>query len=216
MLCEDIFWVIVSSGSGPIRATIDNIANEIHAMFDAAEDYLRKFGEEPTAQLRDALVRGKGIALAQLEKNSRLATTPDYSGLVALDNEALIKVSLSVIQGFYNAFRPRITVNAISNMQIPGAVRWFSDAFFILFENVMKYSGNSVDPEITINFKEERDYLTFEVVNSVDVMSKEQIGRIDRAHQRIKDGSFRHQFVAKGGRAYLSWQKLLGSEKVAS
>ena len=211
--CEDIFWVIVSSGSGPIRAAMDDIANEIHSMFDGTEEHLRQYGDDATAQLRDALVRGKGIALAQLEKIHEWLQPPTTQGSIGLDIEALVKVSLSVIQGFYNTFQPKIDISLDSNMQLQGAVRWFSDVFFILFENVLKYSGNDIDPEVKITFVEESEHLFFKVVNSVDVMSREQIDRIERARERIQDGSFRTAVRSEGGTGLPKLAKVIGFGK---
>ncbi|MEE9926431.1 MAG: hypothetical protein PBV01_24270 [Brucella anthropi] len=197
--CEDIFWVIVSSGSGPIRAAIDDIASEIHHIFDGAEEHLRQFGEDSTAQLRDSLVRGKGIALTQLEKIHDWLQPPTTQGSIGLDVEALVKVSLAVIQGFYNTFQPKISVSSNSILQLRGAVRWFSDVFFILFENVMKYSGNAIDPEVKITIDEEPEHLSFKVTNSVDVMTQDRIERIERARERIQNGSFRTAVRSEGG-----------------
>lgn len=211
--CEDIFWLIVSSGSGPIRAAIDDISNEIHDIFDGAERSLRQYGEETTAQLRDSLVRGKGIALTQLEKIQEWLQPPTTQGSVALDVEALINVSLSVIRGFYNTFQPNITLNLNGNRQLQGAVRWFSDVFFIIFENVLKYSGNSTDPDVEITFDEVPEYLSFKIVNSVDDMSPEHCERIERARERIQDGSFRTAVRSEGGTGLPKLAKVIGYGK---
>lgn len=211
--CEDIFWVIVSSGAGLVSTAIEDIENEIHAMFDGAEQRVRDLGGEATAPLRDALLRGKGIALSQLEKIEEWLQPPTTQGSIALDIDALVNVSLSVLQGFYNTFQPKIELHSDGKMQLQGAVRWFSDVFFILFENVLKYSGNATDPKIEITFMEETEHLSFRVVNSVDNMTAEKAKSIEEAREKIRDGSFRTAVRSEGGTGLPKLAKVIGVGK---
>lgn len=211
--CEDIFWVIVSSGSGLVRTAIESIENDIHAMFDGAEVRVRDLGSEATAPLRDALLRGKGIALSQLEKIQEWLQPPTTQGSIGLDIDALVNVSLSVLQGFYNTFQPTIELRSDSKMQLQGAVRWFSDVFFILFENVLKYSGNATDPKIEITFSEEAEHLSFSVVNSVNDMTPDHAKSIEEARRKIRDGSFRTAVRSEGGTGLPKLAKVIGVGK---
>lgn len=211
--CEDIFWVIVSSGSGFVGRAIEDAAGEIQSMFDGVEERLRDVGDESCAPLRDALVRGKGTALSQLEKIGEWLQPPTTQGAIALDIDALVNVSLSVIQGFNKTFQPTINLKIESNKHLDGAVRWFSDVFFILFENVIKYSGNAIDPEIDIRIVGEAEHLSFRVANTVANMTADQVERIEEAREKIRNGSFRTAVRSEGGTGLPKLAKVIGVGK---
>ena len=144
--CEDIFWAIVEASSSVVGAAVDQLVCEVQALFQETEQDIRVLASDGAGPLRDALLRGRSVAVAQLEKIRDWLRTPTTPASLSLDIEALIQVSLSVIQGFYSTFKPSLSVQVDSPLQLAHSVRWFSDVFFIIFENVLKYSGNAVDP----------------------------------------------------------------------
>lgn len=208
--CEDTFWAIIEAGSGAVGAAVNQLSQEVQTLFQEAEQDIRIVAFDGAGPLRDALLRGRSVAVNQLEKIRDWLRTPTTPASLSLDVEALIQVSLSVIQGFYGTFRPKLSVKVGPPIHLAHAVRWFSDVFFIIFENVLKYSGNPHDPEVTIKFAEEEEFLSFSICNSVDEPTDEQRKRIEAARQRVADGSFRTAVRSEGGTGLPKLAKVIG------
>jgi len=211
--CEEIFWAIFEASNIVIGAAVDRLSLEVQSLFQEAEQDVRILANDGAGPLRDALLRGRNAAVTQLERMRDWLRTPTTPASLSLDIEALIQVSLSVIQGFYGSFKPKLSVNVHTPIQLAHAVRWFSDVFFIIFENVLKYSGNASDPEVSVSVSEEDDFLSFVVCNSVDEPTDEQRERIETARKRILDGSFRTAVRSEGGTGLPKLAKVIGLGK---
>jgi hypothetical protein len=208
--CEDIFWAIIEANSSAINAAVRQLTVDVQALFQQAEQDINVLAGDNAGQLRDALLRGRTVAVTQLEKIRDWLQTPTTPASLSLDVEALIQVSLSIIQSFYSSFRPSLTVRIQTSIHLVQAVRWFSDVFFIIFENVLKYSGNAEDPEVCVEVNEEGDQLSFTVRNSVCGLKDADRARIEAARQRILDGSFRTAVRSEGGTGLPKLAKVIG------
>lgn len=209
--CEEMFWVVVDTNRAEIEVQIDAIAVQVQNLFDEAELDIRSITDEGSAGVRDALVRAKTASVGAVEKITDWLTPPTTPASLTLGAEELIRVSLSVINGFYRDFRPNISFKMDEDLpELRGVVRLFSDIFFIIFENVLKYSGNRVDPNIEIEVRLQDDYLWFNVTNSVEEVTMAEVSRIALAKQRIETGAFRTAVRGEGGTGLPKLAKVIG------
>ena len=210
LVCEESFWAIVEANQPEIDIALDSIFDSVQAEFDACEREIHAIAEEGTAPLRDALLRARNVALMAVDKIKEWLTPPTTPASLTLGIEESIRVSLSVINGFYREFNPQIQFLMQDMPALHGMVRLFSDIFFIIFENVMKYSGNNVDPDVKIEAKERDDHLWFRVTNSVKHVSEQERARIAIAKDRIESGAFRTAVRGEGGTGLPKLAKVIG------
>ncbi len=182
----------------------------MQSLFDGTEQDIRGITDDGTAPLRDAILRARQAALAAIEKIKEWLAPPTTPASLTLGVEELIRVSLAVINGFYREFRPNITFNMGDLPTMQGVVRLFSDIFFIIFENVLKYSGNETDPDIQIEVEERDDHLWFRITNSVENVSADERARIAGARERIESGAFRTAVRGEGGTGLPKLAKVIG------
>jgi len=208
--CEDIFWAIVAKSESQIAARLTEMKVRAEVIFQSTDDVVRNVAEEGAGSLKDALLRARASVLAAVDVVGQWLAPPTTPASLILSIEDLIHVSLAVIRGFYRDFEPKLTFKLDDLPQLPGAVRLFSDIFFIAFENVLKYSGNRIDPSICICAWEEGDQIRFRVENSVETVTADDQSRIASAKERIANGSFRGAVRGEGGTGLPKLAKVIG------
>lgn len=208
--CEDTFWVLVEASSPQIDAALASVTNDVGSLFERTEETVRQVAGEAAGPLKDAVLRAKANLTNAIEDIRSWLAPPTTPASLVLSVEELIRVSLAVICGFYREFAPIVEFQIGEIPNIPGVVRLFSDIFFIVFENVLKYSGNSVNPSIRIKAWEDSEHIRFEVENSVEIADTAAIARIDSARERIENGSFRRAVRGEGGTGLPKLAKVIG------
>lgn len=207
---EDTFWSLVQVNEEQIQQSLGEMKTETGRLFDRTEEGIRAIAGEGAGALKDALLRARASALAGIDQIGEWLAPPTTPASLLLSVEELIRVSLAVISGFYQDFAPDVQFELGELPALSGVVRLFSDIFFIIFENVLKYSGNEVDPRIRIKAWIEGDYLKFRIENSVEKVSEEDVRRIASAKQRIEYGSFRRAMRGEGGTGLPKLAKVIG------
>lgn len=208
--CEDIFWGIVASNEAHIAERMAEMKSSAEAIFDRTDDLVRSVAGEGAGSLKDALLRARGSVLVAMDLVQEWLKPPTTPASLILSVEELIRVSLAVIRGFYRGFDPKLSFEIGDLPRLPGMVRLFSDMFFIIFENVLRYSGNPTDPSICIRAWEEGDQILFRVENSVETVTDEDQTRISSAKDRIASGSFRRAVRGEGGTGLPKLAKVIG------
>lgn len=208
--CEDMFWVLVDASSTQISAAIAEVIDQMVELFERTEDRIREIAGDEAGPLKDAILRARASVTGAIEDIKGWLAPPTTSASLVLSVEELIRVSLAVICGFYRDFAPKVEFELEPLPSLSGVVRLFSDIFFILFENVLKYSGNAVDPSICIRAWEDGDYLRFRVENSVETADEAALERISSAKERIENGSFRRAVRGEGGTGLPKLAKVIG------
>ena len=208
--CEDMFWALVDSSSSQITSAISDVVGEVTNLFDRTEERIREIAGDEAGPLKDAVLRARGSVTSAIEEIKGWLAPPTTPASLILSVEELIRVSLAVICGFCRNFEPKVEFDLGPLPSLSGVVRLFSDIFFILFENVLKYSGNPVNPSICVRAWEDGDYLRFEIENSVEIADDAAVERIDSAKERIENGSFRRAVRGEGGTGLPKLAKVIG------
>jgi hypothetical protein len=208
--CVDVFWALVATSEREVFSRLTSVADEISNLFSKAETDVWAIGADHAGPLRDALLRARTTTLSSIESIKEWLTPPTTPAHLILSVEDLIRVSLAVMKGFYRDFSPNVDFRLFNLPDLPGVIRLFSDIFFIVFENVIKYSGNAVDPDIVIEATKEREQLRFKVTNSVEIVTAEARSRIALAKERIETGSFRRAVRGEGGTGLPKLAKVIG------
>lgn len=208
--CEETFWAFIGQCAPRIRECLSELKSEADRIFDGTEDAVRSVAAEGAGSLKDALLRARASVLGAIDAIGDWLTPPTTPDSIHLPVEDLVRVSLSVICGFYRDFEPKVTYDIRDLPNFSGVVRLFSDIFFILFENVLKYSGNPINPSIYIHAWIDEDQMRFRVENSVETVTKDDLTRIANAKERIANGSFRRAVRGEGGTGLPKLAKVIG------
>lgn len=208
--CEATFWALIASCQPEIAARLARMRAEAERIFENAEDVVRSVAPDGAGSLKDALLRARTNVLTAVDGIGGWLAPPTTPASLVLPVEDLVRMSLSLIQNYYADFDPRVTFEMVNLPSLPGVVRLFSDMFFIIFENILKYSGNSVDPSIRVRSWVDGDQLRFCVENSVDAIAEADLARIADAKERIANGSFRRAVRGEGGTGLPKLAKVIG------
>lgn len=207
---EEYFWTVVASSKEEIDRGIEAVTERMSTLFDRLDDAVRSVAPDGAGPLRDALIRAKGTALQGVASIAQWLSPPTTQGSLILTVEELVHVSLEVVKGFYPDFQPKVELDIAELPSFPGVLRLFSDIFFNIFENIVKYSGTPTDPVIKIAAWDGEDQIYFRVENSVAAIRPEDLARVERARAIIADGSFRHLVRGEGGTGLPKLAKVIG------
>ena len=207
---EEYFWTLVAASKDEINRRLETVTQRMTSLFDRLDDDVRTIAADCGGPLRDALVRARASALQGVMSIAQWLSPPTTQGSVILTVEELVHVSLEVVKGFYPDFQPKVELHIDDLPSFPGVLRLFSDIFFNIFENIVKYSGTPTDPAIKITAWEEEDQILFRVENSVATILPGDLARVERARAIIADGSFRHLVRGEGGTGLPKLAKVIG------
>jgi len=208
--CLSLFWVLVEGSNKDIRAALEALKDVVRGLFDEAEEDLRSITNDQLGQLGAALVRGRFGAVQALDRMKDWFTTPTPAATLAYSVEELVQVSVETLKSFHPEFAPEIDLDVGDIPKLAGVLQLFSDIFFIIFENIVRHSGNGRDPRISIAMRIDKGILLTRVENDVVSVSNEQISeRINRAKSVIESGGYRSAVRSEGGTGLPKLAKLI-------
>ncbi|MCA6116905.1 hypothetical protein J6524_18760 [Bradyrhizobium sp. WSM 1738] len=213
--CIDHFWALVDQSLDRIRQYIDDeLRASIRDRFDALDAALQAVPGPQMASLSDAIRRARTETGLRLDAMRDWFALPTPNSSLPFEMKELVDIALTTIKGFRPEFNPIVSLTATDIPPLTGALHLFSDIFFILFENISLYSGDSIAPSIEIDAKIQDDMILVRVTNNVE--ANQDIFRIttsvDRARERIASGAYLHAVRSEGGTGLPKLAKLIRRE----
>lgn len=215
-VCEDTFWSLVLISGQHVKSEAHAANQKMQAVLDDLGEQSRQIGGSVSGLLGDAILRAKGAVSQALDEIVEWLESPSEKSEIALTIRELIDVSLSTLKRFYPDFEPklRFTLEGVDDLVIPNALVLFTDIFFIIFENVLRYSGVARSPDIEIRSWIDGRMLWFDVRNSLVSLSELERERISAARQRVESGEYKTALRVEGGTGLPKLAKLLGYGKL--
>lgn len=211
-LCIDSFWSLVEASLANIRQYIDHqLRSSIRDQFDKLDAALQKIAAPQIAPLSDAIRRARTDTGVRLDAMRHWFVQPTPNSSVPFTLQELVDIALTTIKGFRPEFNPRVNIVADDIPSLIGALRLFSDIFFILFENISSYSGNPVTPHIKIQADLSDPKMTVRVTNEIepDIDLEHIDQQVRLARQRIDSGAFLNAVRSEGGTGLPKLAKLI-------
>jgi hypothetical protein len=210
--CIDSFWALVDQSLIKINQYIDReLRSAIRDRFDNLDAALQRIPGIHTATLSDAIRRARTETGARLEAMRDWFVLPTANSSLPFEMQELVDIALTTIKGFRPEFNPSVSLTAPDLPPLSGALHLFSDIFFILFENISLYSGDSIAPSIEIEANVQTDMILVRVTNNV--AEDQDIDRIahsvDRARKRIESGAYLNAVRSEGGTGLPKLAKLI-------
>ena len=215
-VCEDTFWSLVLISGQHVKTEAQTANLKLQRILDDLSGYAARINGSVSGLLGDAILRAKGAVSQALDEIVEWLESPSEKSEIALTIRELIDVSLSTLKRFYPDFEPELTfkLEGIDGLAIPNALVLFTDIFFIIFENALKYSGVERSPDIVIESWIEGRMLWFNVTNSLVSLSDLERGRVAAARERVESGEFKTALRVEGGTGLPKLAKLLGYGKL--
>jgi len=217
-LCFDLFWGLLESNLVSVRSYIDTeLRASIRDRFDELERDIGALSSAPAVgRLADAIRRARTEVGFRLDAMRDWFVEPTPSSAVQFALSELIDISLATIKSFHPNFDPRLSLDITELPKLRGALRLFSDIMFVLFENIILYSGYPVRPSICIKAWVHNQKLWVSVENDIapgtDV--EQNLARIDAARTIIESGAYLSAVRHEGGTGLPKLAKLIrGSDQ---
>ncbi len=210
--CLDIFWARTDVSLKEVRNYLnEDMRSGVRKLFDDLERETRA----DCAPLADAVLRAKLETDGTIDQAIRWFVLPTPVATLTFRIDELISVALETVKSFHRGFRPHVSLPSL-DVPLQGALRLFSDIFYVVFENIYTHCG-TISPEVNILTYVDGDQLITLVENS---LTSDRIGdiyseRVQNARERIKSGSYLSDLSREGGTGFPKLAKLIGytSEK---
>lgn len=136
---------------------------------------------------------------------------PTPSSAIEFSLPELVDISVATVKSFHPSFDPRLTLEIYDVPSLRGALRLFSDILFVLFENIILYSGYPVTPAIRIKAWETGEKLWVRVENDIQANSdiEQNLSRIRAAQTIIESGAYLSAVRHEGGTGLPKLAKLI-------
>jgi len=126
--------------------------------------------------------------------------------------DQLVRVGLECVKKIKPAFKPTITISG-ANVSITSMLTYFSDIFYIVFNNIEEYSDLE-QPRVTVNCEVQGQSLAIKITNEISENAKSlsSIARVEEAKTLIQSGEY-HKKISKEGRSgYSKIKNLIGED----
>jgi hypothetical protein len=212
-LCLQIFWTLLNVALKEVRQYIDvNLRGRIRNKFDELERDLNEISSAPIiSRLADSIRRSRTETGIRLDAMRDWFVEPTPDSAIPFTVPELIDIGLAAVKSLHPTFEPRLSLEYADVPPISGGLNLFSDIFFILFENIILYSGNATNPTIRIMAYEENARVQFRVENDVNATEdiEVRLKRVDAAHTNIKTGAYLSAVRREGGTGLPKLAKLI-------
>lgn len=217
-LCIDLFWTRVEACLTNTHIAIDNkIKPEINGLFKSLQDSIDMScgGNYSTPELNRAIRTAQTNAIQALEQLKDWFRIPTPRSEPPFEIEELIDIGLQCVQRIHKGFTPRINKDIPELPPLANALTLFSDIFFILFDNIRKYSETGSSPKIKINITRESDEVAFLVSNELgtSAISDEALNKIEEIKTKISKDTYHSSVKSEGGTGLIKLRKLIGANQ---
>jgi hypothetical protein len=218
--CFEAYWSRVDVCLTAVREVCnEQLKPRISRMFNSLETEIASLAGSARSDLETAIRSAATGANQALDIVSDWFRLPAPIEIQVFPLEAMIDVGLKCVTTIYPEFHPAL--RKIIRLALPpfgDALTFFSDLFFIVFDNIRRHSGLT-DPvvELTVDqidasAGELRPRLRFriesDVGEAVDVEAIEV--RLSRIRERIETDDYKSAVISEGGTGLIKLHRILG------
>jgi hypothetical protein len=206
-LLSDQLDLCLSSVRGHVEAHLRPTSDEI---FNKLEEPLASLGVSRVQEL-DAAVHAAHtelqqtiVQLTQWFHRSEPEKGPDFTF------EELVKIGLMCVSRIHERFSPNVKVEAPAQDIVFSDLAFFSDVFFILFDNARIHSG-LVNPEVKIRANVLEHFLNVEVRSAVakDRNFVQICNKVEAIKATIQKGGYHKAVRSEGGTGLIKLRNIL-------
>jgi hypothetical protein len=216
--CIDLFWRSVDSCLKRVHWHIDSsLKPELNVCFNNLQDNIRSVAASySTAELDRAIRTAQTNAQQALDQIKDWFKLPTPRVEPSFEMEELIDIGLQCVQRIHRDFAPVINKNIADLPPFADALTVFSDIFFIIFDNIRRYSSVGHTPLINIEIvREKGDNIRLVVENEVSKGADSvcNVARVDAIKKVISDGSYHNSVKSEGGTGLIKLKKIIGANQ---
>lgn len=219
-LCFDMYWNRVDVCLTKVRDVCnEQLKPQITRMFNSLESEASSLAGTARPDLETAIRSASTGANQALDIVSDWFRLPAPIEMQIFPIEAMIDVGLKCVTTIYPEFHPTLRQAVKPNLPPFGdALAFFSDVFFIVFDNIRRHSGltapkvdlsveeigpNEGDVRPRLRFKVESD-----VSDDIDVAAIE--GKLAQIRKRIETDDYKSAVISEGGTGLIKLHRILG------
>jgi len=213
--CIDLFWRSVGACLQRVHHYIDGVLKpSLNIAFNKLQENVTAVSAgHSTAELDRSIRTAQTNAQQALEQIKDWFKLPTPRVEPPFEMQELIDIGLQCVQRIHRDFNPIIKTEISSLPPLADALTTFSDIFFIIFDNIRKYSAVGNSPNISIKIiKEFGGVIKLVVENEVDfsVGSGCDVGRVESIKKIIENGSYQNSVKSEGGTGLIKLKKIIG------
>lgn len=204
-----LFWLQVQfslkNGREIIRAHLHSQFDEIFELISSLLNQTQNNNE--TSSLRDALTHARSGLNDSISELVSWLDIPQEVDTHILYPKQLIEIGCEMVKRLHPTFKPNLQIDDDTNTKLANALILFTDALFILFENVQKHSGLN-NPNVTIRLEVDghRIKIYFE---SECKSPQHHTQKIDEARKKVFENNYSGEISSEGGTGFPKLAKVM-------
>ena len=213
-LCFSLFWESVEPCLTEFRALIDSVLKpEVNALFTQLEGDLPDISAfASTADLDRAVRTAQTGAQQALDRVKEWFRPPQPTAVPDFSFEELVDIGLQCVRAIHADFDPILVQEVPPLPAIKGLV-FFSDIFFIVFDNIRRHSGISPHPRVMIEVDRLENRLSILIHSEVapSARTDNAEGKVARIRQSIVEGDYQRAVRLEGGTGLIKLRRIIGT-----
>jgi hypothetical protein len=187
--CSDIFWSLLDKCLHSVRTAIDvTLKPDVDNLFRILQADVRKIQQRYTvAELDSAVVNAQTKTQQAIEQVKDWFRVPQPLVERDLEFEEIVAIGLDCVKKLHPDFRPGLSVEVPAERFRVVHLNWFSDIFFLIFDNIRKHSGLDA-PVVTVRGEVVGSTLVIEIRNTVAVITATGRESVTRILREIEEG----------------------------
>ncbi|MGQ7242990.1 hypothetical protein ACUN9V_05945 [Salinicola sp. V024] len=214
--CIDLFWQCVDFCLSEVRRVIEvELKSKLNKIFYELQDSVDSVVDSGSAaEFNRALRTAQTNSLQALTQIVEWFKLPAPKSEPNFSLEDLIDVGLQCVQRPHKDFYPEVRKRLPDLPVFVGALNIFSDIFYIIFDNIKKYSNNG--GKVQVDVVAERvagNKLQISVVSEASeiMRSADSIAKVEKIRRLIDSDKIYDSVKSEGGTGLIKLKKIIGS-----
>ena len=212
-LCFENFWVSVEVCLRAVRQAVDqDLKVQVSEMFGKLETDIAEIANgHSTAELDGAIRTARTRAQIALDRVkdwfelSKPLEEPDFT------LEQLVEIGLQMVRNVHREFDPLVSKVILDLPPFGWALTFFTDVFFIIFDNIRRHSGIHNQPTVEVDAESTGDKLRIVVRSEISpaVRTSEAEERIANIKRALNADLYSRSVSSEGGSGFIKLGKLV-------
>ncbi|BDW88132.1 hypothetical protein MACH01_08990 [Thalassospira tepidiphila] len=188
-----------------LHAEFDDIFERISALLNQTQN------NNETSSLRDALTHARSGLNDSISELVSWFDIPQEVDTHILYPKQLIEIGCEMVRRLHPTFKPRLQIEDNTNTKLANALILFTDALFILFENVQKHSGLN-NPTVLIRLEVDGNFIKI-YFESECKSPQRHINKIEEARKKVFENNYSGEISSEGGTGFPKLAKVIEHQK---
>jgi hypothetical protein len=211
-----VFWrgidICLKEINEHLEVEIKKHATEIFERLNKSILSLRP--EEPPLGLIRAVTEAKTSYFQSLNVVKEWFSLPSPYEPPVFSFEQLVRVGLECVKKIKPSFDPDMVITG-DNINIMSMLTYFSDIFYVIFNNIEEYSDIR-RPKVSVESTLQGDLLSVQITNEISASSRDKssIERVQEAQGLIDSGNYRKKINAEELSGFSKIKNLIGEDNL--